>query len=416
MMRITRIARPSRGAHSPTRKSHESTGPSLSVSNRGTHGRRRATRALTSIVVLFGVAFGFLAATVLPAAASLQSVTVGSQSGTATYSGGSPTFPVTVNQSSQHGVNITGISGGPSGTTFNSSGCLAVNGNNVFTVTVNVPVGAAPGTYTLVATATRYTDSSDCGGGVDGSTLSSSGSEDGTLTVGKGTQATLTVTSTSGTYLTPLTLATSGGSGTGAVSYAVVNGTATGCAITSGQLNSSSAGTCLVTATKAADSNYNATSSAQTTVTIGPANQATLTVTSTSGTYLTPLTLATSGGSGTGAVSYAVVNGTATGCAITSGQLNSSSAGTCLVTATKAADSNYNATSSAQTTVTIGPANQATLTVTSTSGTYLTPLTLATSGGSGTGAVITSSIPVAPPRAVRSRQACSTVLAQAPVS
>jgi hypothetical protein len=206
-------------------------------------------------------------------------------------------------------------------------------------------------------------------------------------TVNLADQATLSVTSTSGTYGTPLTLTTSGGSGTGAVSYAVVDGSASGCAISSGQLTSSSAGTCLVTATKAADATYSATFSVPTTVTLAKAAQATLAVTSTSGIYGTALTLTTSGGSGTGAVSYTVVDGSASGCAISSGQLTSSSAGTCLVTATKAADATYSATSSVTTTVTLALAGQAALTVTSISGTYGTALTLATSGGSGTGAV-----------------------------
>ena len=173
-----------------------------------------------------------------------------------------------------------------------------------------------------------------------------------------------------------------------------------------GQLSSSSAGTCLVTATKAADANYNVTSSAQTTVTLAKANQATLTLTSTSGIFGTALTLTTSGGSGTGALSYAVVNGTALGCAITSGQLSSSSAGTCLVTATKAADANYNVTSSTQTTVTLAKANQATLTLTSTSGIFGTALTLTTSGGR---APVRSATPwsMAPPWVVRSARVSS---------
>ena len=208
-----------------------------------------------------------------------------------------------------------------------------------------------------------------------------------TVTLALASQAPLSVTSTSGTATVPLTLTTSGGSGTGAVSYAVADGTASGCAVSSGTLNSASAGTCLVTATKAGDVNYNATSSPQTTVTLALASQAPLTVTSTSGTATVPLTLTTSGGSGTGAVSYAVADGTASGCAVSSGALSSASAGTCLVTATKAGDVNYGATSSPQTTVTLALASQAPLTVTSTSGTATVPLTLTTSGGSGTGAV-----------------------------
>ena len=80
-------------------------------------------------------------------------------------------------------------------------------------------------------------------------------------------QAGLSVTSTSGTVGTALTLAASGGSGTGAVSFSVVAGTANGCAISNGALSVTSAGTCTVMATKAADSTYLVGSSLATTVT-----------------------------------------------------------------------------------------------------------------------------------------------------
>ena len=302
---------------------------------------------------------------VTPAAAA--SSTVVADNAATTSTGGTLVFTATV----------SGPGGTPAGTVaWTGSACSSTTDLSAGVATCSITDAQASSSYSVTAS---FSDT-------DGNYSDSSGS-DGPVTPAPANQATLTLTSTSGTFGTVLTLTTSGGSGTGAVSYAVVNGTASGCAITSGQLSSSSAGTCLVTATKAADANYNATSSAQTTVTLAKANQATLTLTSTSGTFGTVLTLTTSGGSGTGAVSYAVVNGTASGCAITSGQLSSSSAGTCLVTATKAADANYNATSSAQTTVTLAKANQATLTLTSTSGTFGTVLTLTTSGGSGTGAV-----------------------------
>jgi hypothetical protein len=166
-------------------------------------------------------------------------------------------------------------------------------------------------------------------------------------------QATLTVTSTSGTGGTPLTLTTSGGSGTGALSYSVVNGTASGCAISNGALSATSAGTCVVTATKAADATYGSVSSSATFVTLAIGTQGALKVTSISGTLGTALTLTTSGGSGTGALSYSVLNGTASGCAISNSALSASSAGTCLVTATKAADATYGSVSSAGTVVTL---------------------------------------------------------------
>jgi hypothetical protein len=120
-------------------------------------------------------------------------------------------------------------------------------------------------------------------------------------------------------------------------------------------LSATSAGTCVVTATKAADGTYAATSSVATTVTFATSAQATLVVTSTAGTVGTDLPLTTSGGSGTGAVTYAVTDGTASDCTVAGNgpfTLSATSAGTCVVTATKAADGTYAATSSVATTVT----------------------------------------------------------------
>jgi hypothetical protein len=61
--------------------------------------------------------------------------------------------------------------------------------------------------------------------------------------------------------------------------------------------------------------------------------------------------LATSGGFTGGAISFAVVNGTGKGCAIASGALSVSSAGTCIVTAREAANATNSALSSAPTTI-----------------------------------------------------------------
>jgi hypothetical protein len=202
-------------------------------------------------------------------------------------------------------------------------------------------------------------------------------------------QAVLSVTSTSGTVGTALRLITSGGSGTGAVSYTVVDGTASGCVVLNGSISVTVAGTCVIAATKATDGTYYAVSTAAV-VTFDLATdvpQAPLRVTSTSGTGGTALALTTSGGSGTGAVSYSVMTGTASGCSIASGALTATSAGTCVVTATKAADATYVSVSSLATVVTLSLGRQAALSVTSTIGTLGTALTLTTSGGSGTGAV-----------------------------
>ncbi len=89
-----------------------------------------------------------------------------------------------------------------------------------------------------------------------------------TVTVGQ-PQPTLVVSSTTGFFKTPLKLTTTGGAGTGAVTFTVANGTAKNCAIVNGALTTSSQGTCIVTATKAASGNYAQATSAATTVTIG---------------------------------------------------------------------------------------------------------------------------------------------------
>jgi hypothetical protein len=56
-----------------------------------------------------------------------------------------------------------------------------------------------------------------------------------------------------------------------------------------------------------------------------------------------PVTLATSGGNGSGAISFSVTNGTATGCAISSGTISvpTNVSGTCYVTAAQASTSSY---------------------------------------------------------------------------
>jgi len=87
-------------------------------------------------------------------------------------------------------------------------------------------------------------------------------------------QAPITVTSKTGYLDAPLTLAATGGSGTGALTFSVTNGTSTGCLITAGALSATKAGTCIVTATKAAVAPYASGVSAATTVTISSAPHA----------------------------------------------------------------------------------------------------------------------------------------------
>ena len=142
-----------------------------------------------------------------------------------------------------------------------------------------------------------------------------------------------------------LSMSTSGSVGSGAITYATSNGTATGCALSSASdtatITASTSGTCLVSATIAADSYYNAATSSALTFTFSKANQSTLSISSTSGSFGTPLTLTTNGGSGSGAVSFSYAAGTTT-CILVSAVLTPAATGTCVISATKASDSNYN--------------------------------------------------------------------------
>lgn len=95
-------------------------------------------------------------------------------------------------------------------------------------------------------------------------------------------------------------------------------------------------------------------------VEVAPANQATLTAIATPASIVFNATsaLSTTGGSGTGAVSFAVTAGN-TFCSIAGSTLTGTGVGTCTVTATKAADADYNATT-ATANVTVGKAATAT--------------------------------------------------------
>ena len=255
---------------------------------------------------------------------------------------------------------ITATSSAPTSATYGSTytpTATSTSGDTVAITSATTSVCTiSSGVVTYVTTGTCTLDFNDAGN----TNYSAATQVVQTYIVAKGTQATLTFSSAlSDTYTYAITLSTSGGSGTGAVTYSVGNGSASGCVITSGVLSATSYGTCLVTATKAADTNWNQTSTAVTTFTFIQASQASLSMTSaSSGSSPYAITLTSSGGSGTGAVTYSVTNGTASGCVITSGVLSASSAGTCLVTATKAADADYLATSSPAQTVTFGKNSQ----------------------------------------------------------
>lgn len=86
-----------------------------------------------------------------------------------------------------------------------------------------------------------------------------------TLTVNRAVQSNLVITTTSVAYGENLSLATSGGSGDGVVTFVVSSGS---CTISNSTLTPTDVGTCLITATKEADDNYLSETSIVTTITI----------------------------------------------------------------------------------------------------------------------------------------------------
>jgi hypothetical protein len=191
-----------------------------------------------------------------------------------------------------------------------------------------------------------------------GGILDSFGIQCGTLSGASQSISITTLGTSSKTYpySQSLSMATSGTSGTGSISYSITaGGTASGCSLSnstsSATISATTSGTCLVAATIAADSFYASATSSTSTFTFNKATQSALTVGSTSGTYGTALTLSTTGGSGSGAVTYAYAAGTTT-CSLSGSTLTANGYGTCLVTATKALDDAYSAASSSQTTIT----------------------------------------------------------------
>jgi hypothetical protein len=197
-----------------------------------------------------------------------------------------------------------------------------------------------------------------------------------TITVNQIAQGTLTISVNINSKVYPysqvIALGSSGGSGSGAITYAISSGgTATGCALanntSSNTISATTSGTCLIKVSKAGDTNYTDKTSTATTFTFNRAEQSALSITNTTASYGTPLTLATSGGTGTGAITYSVSSGPCTVSGNTT--LNYSAAGTCVLTATKAQDVNYLAKTSSLASIVV---NRVAVTTTVSSATDLT--------------------------------------------
>ena len=184
------------------------------------------------------------------------------------------------------------------------------------------------------------------------------------FTVAQAAQATLSLTNSfSVTFGDTLTLAASGGSGTGAVSYALVSGAGSAQCIlnpTTGSMTFGAAGTCSVRATKAADTNYSSIQSTTRVVTVARAAQSTSITSSVpsrplpGGTYVVTAT-ASSGLT----PSLVIMAGAGTVCSLSGSTVSFLATGSCLVLATQAGNTNYlPADPEDMQTITVGSLNQ----------------------------------------------------------
>ena len=189
-----------------------------------------------------------------------------------------------------------------------------------------------------------------------------------TFSVAQAAQEALIISSSGTvTFGDALTLTTTGGSGTGALSFALVGGAGTAqCTVnqTTGAMTFGAAGTCSVKATKDADTNYTAQNSTNHQITVARAPQ-TIAITSSvpaqplpGGTY--SVTASTSSGL---APFLSVLAGLGTVCSISGSSSPATvtflASGTCTVVASQLGNGNYSAVAvEAQQTITVGSLNQ----------------------------------------------------------
>ena len=205
------------------------------------------------------------------------------------------------------------------------------------------------------------------------------------LTVTKGSVGALTVHATPPAivYGATSTLSTDANASTGVVSFAVTGP----CTVAGNQLTSHGVGTCQVTASQAADANYDAaTGSAPVTVT--QANQAPFSI-SASSSNVQPgqsLTIVTSGGTTGLPVNLSITNGSPAICTLAGNVITAHAVGACTVQGFMLGNANYLATPASVITINAVNAPQAAITVSATQTTIApggTTTVLAT-GGSGT--------------------------------
>ena len=170
-------------------------------------------------------------------------------------------------------------------------------------------------------------------------------------TTAKQAQTTLSITSLTAStkafpYSQALSISTSGGLGTGATTFAIATGgSASGCALSdstaTATITATTIGTCLIQASKAADSTYDTTTSTAATFSFTKATQTT--------TFATPSAMTVGGSTQTVAPTASssltvTLTSTTTGiCTVAGFEITAVTPGTCSITAGQAGNANYEA-------------------------------------------------------------------------
>lgn len=265
------------------------------------------------------------------------------------------TMSVSISNKTYNGSSSASLSGTPTLT-----GVLAGDANYVAVDTARIQAefdDPSAGTSKSV-TVTLLTGTLKAGASGDRSarySVSVSGTP--TADIAQATQASLAITSANSmVFGQSIPLVAVGGSGSGALSYSQISGP---CTVSGSQVTATGAGTCVVKATRAADTNYSAVNSSNFSITVSPANQtlnftSSVPVSAVSGTTYTPAATSTSGLNAT----FAITTGDGTVCSLSLGVVTFAQSGTCVITATQGGNSNYNAATAVTQTIVAGKINQ----------------------------------------------------------
>jgi uncharacterized repeat protein (TIGR02543 family) len=228
---------------------------------------------------------------------------------------------------------------------------------------LSAPTSATPGAWTYSSATTSVislTGSSATVVGVGTSVITATFTPDDTSNYNSGATISMTITvgkATLGITASSHTVAYGGSIPTITSSFSgFVNGESvnviSGLTCTTSYTTTTAVGTTTSSCSGATAANYSfAYTSGVVTITQGDQTSA-LTIATTSVTYGSTLSLTTNGGNGIGSNSFNIDSGP---CTVSGSTLTPTAAGTCMVTATKAANGNYLAASSVSTAITVTP-------------------------------------------------------------